>query len=262
MSTADVALSLSPGAARRPLTRPGLGRLTLVELRKAVDTRAGFWLQFTVVALTLLVMIVFAAVGHDGDRTFAQFLNASVQPASILLPIVGILLVTSEWSQSTTLTTFALVPQRSRVIVAKLLAAVALSVAAFAICLALSLIATAAAAGSAPGASHISAGLVLQNLLYLVVSLVGGVAFGAAFLSSAPAIVLSFVLPIGWSILSSLVSWLDDLGRWLDPSRTYSALTDHLLSGTEWARLATSVALWVALPLAIGVWRILRSEVK
>jgi ABC-type transport system involved in multi-copper enzyme maturation permease subunit len=262
MSTADVALSPSPGAARRPLTRPALGRLTLVELRKMVDTRAGFWLQLVVVALTLLVVIVFAAVGHDEDRTFTQFLNAAVQPASVLLPIVGILLVTSEWTQSTTLTTFALVPQRSRVIAAKLLAAVALAFAAFAICLVLSVIATAAAAGDAPGASHLSVGQALQVLLYLVISMVGGAAFGAALLSSAPAIVLSFVLPIAWGIVSSLVSFLDDAGRWLDPSRTYAALTDHLMSATEWARLATSVGVWVALPLAIGGWRILRSEIK
>src|SRR5690349_22356232 len=32
--------------------RPGLGRLVAVELRKIVDTRAGFWLQTATVALT------------------------------------------------------------------------------------------------------------------------------------------------------------------------------------------------------------------
>ena len=42
--------------------------------------------------------------------------------ASVLLPIVPILLMTSEWSQRTALSTFALVPVRERVIGAKLLA--------------------------------------------------------------------------------------------------------------------------------------------
>ena len=32
-------------------SRPGLGRLVAVELRKMVDTRAGFWLQGATVAL-------------------------------------------------------------------------------------------------------------------------------------------------------------------------------------------------------------------
>jgi hypothetical protein len=30
--------------------RPGLGRLVAVELRKLIDTRAGFWLQLAIVA--------------------------------------------------------------------------------------------------------------------------------------------------------------------------------------------------------------------
>ena len=40
----------------------------------------------------------------------------------MLLPIVGILLVSSEWSQRTALITFTLVPQRMRVMSAKLAA--------------------------------------------------------------------------------------------------------------------------------------------
>ena len=38
--------------------RPGLGRLVAVELRKMVNTRAGFWLQLATVALTVLAVIV------------------------------------------------------------------------------------------------------------------------------------------------------------------------------------------------------------
>ena len=49
--------------------------------------------------------------------------------------------------------------------------------------------------------------------------------------------------------------------RWLDGSRSLSPLTEHLLSATEWARAGTTLALWMVLPLAIGLWRILRDEV-
>ena len=38
--------------------RPGLGRLVAVELRKMVNTRAGFWLQLATVAITVLAVIV------------------------------------------------------------------------------------------------------------------------------------------------------------------------------------------------------------
>jgi len=54
---------------------------------------------------------------------------------------VGILLVTSEWSQRASLITFTLVPHRSRVLAAKLLAGVSLAVIGFQVCLAAGLLA-------------------------------------------------------------------------------------------------------------------------
>src|SRR5215217_3636395 len=108
--------------------RPGLGRLVAVELRKMVNTRAGFWLQLATVVITALVVIVRSVVGHAADHTFAAVLDVGVKPAAVLLPIAGILLVTSEWSQRTGMITFALVPVRSRVLGAKLIASLVLAV--------------------------------------------------------------------------------------------------------------------------------------
>jgi hypothetical protein len=33
------------------------------------------------------------------------------------------------------------------------------------------------------------------------------------------------------------------------------------LSGTGWAHAAATLAVWTALPLAVGLWRIRRSEI-
>ena len=109
--------------------RPGLGRLVAVELRKMVDTRAGFWLQVAMVALTVVVVTVRSVVGDAADHTFASVLEVGMQPAAVLVAVVGILLVTSEWSQRTGMITFALVPVRSRVLGAKLLASIVLGIA-------------------------------------------------------------------------------------------------------------------------------------
>ena len=109
--------------------RPGLGRLVAVELRKMVDTRAGFWLQVAMVAITVVVVVVRLLVGDAADHTFQSVLDVGLQPAAILLPVLGILLVTSEWSQRTGMITFALVPVRSRVLGAKLIASLVLAVA-------------------------------------------------------------------------------------------------------------------------------------
>ena len=240
--------------------RPSMGRLTAVELRKMVDTRAGFWLQFAVVALTVIVVGAICIWGHAEDQTLAQMLSAALAPASVLLPIVGILLVSSEWSQRTAPITFVLVPQRSRVIAAKVAASVVLSILAFALCLAVAAIGTAIAAPGIDGTWSLSAGLLGQCALSLATGMITGVAFGAALLSSAPAIVLSFVLPLGWAAVGSIHA-LEPAARWLDGTRSLSPLTEHLLSATEWARAGTTLALWMVLPLAIGLWRILRDEV-
>ena len=48
--------------------RPGLGRLVAVELRKMVDTRAGFWLQVAMVALTVVVVVLRLLVGDRADH--------------------------------------------------------------------------------------------------------------------------------------------------------------------------------------------------
>ena len=75
----------------------------------------------------------------------------------------------------------------------------------------------------------------------VLTAMVTGIAFGALFLSSAPAIVLSFVLPLGWAALGS-IRFLNDAAHWLDTTRTTAPLTERALSGEEWAQFGTSMA--------------------
>ncbi len=247
--------------ALRADRRPGLGRLTVVELRKMIDTRAGFWLLLATAALTVAVAVAACLVLGDRDSNLLTFLAVIVQPASILMPIVGILLVTSEWSQRTAMITFALVPQRSRVLIAKLLAGLALAVAAFALCIAVALLATAVAGADGDSTWSLPAALIGQAAFAVVVSVLAGIAFGAVLLASAPAIVLYFVLPTAWAALGSIPA-LEGAARWLDQSRTMAPLFEEALSATQWGRLATSLALWLVLPIAVGFWRFARSDVR
>jgi ABC-2 type transport system permease protein len=242
-------------------TRPGLARLTAVELRKMTDTRAGFWLQLAIVVLTFVVVAVTVLFGEAKDQTLRVMLSIAVAPASVLLPIVGILLVSSEWSQRTAMTTFALVPRRPRVLAAKVLASVVLSLIALALSLVVAAVGTALAAPGLDDTWSLSAALWGQNVVSLATGMIGGVALGAALLASAPAIVLSFVLPIAWAIVGRLAG-LDAVARWLDGTYSLAPMTEHALSAMEWARAGTTLALWVALPLLIGLWRIQRGEIR
>src|SRR2546421_152111 len=83
----------------------------------------------------IAVAVVTLVNPHAEHQELRVFFARTVESAGVLLPIVGLLAITSEWSQRTALTTFARVPRRERVIAAKLLAGVALALAAVVLCL-------------------------------------------------------------------------------------------------------------------------------
>jgi hypothetical protein len=241
-------------------TRPALGRLVAVELRKTLNTRAGFWLQLATVAITALVVTVRSVVGDAADQTFAAVLNVGIQPAAVLLPIAGILLVTSEWTQRTGMITFTLVPVRSRVLGAKLIASLALALAALVTAIAIVAAGVLVASPGVEGAWSDAAALIGQSAVFLTTGMVVGVAFGAVLLASTPAIVALSTLPITWTAVASL-SFFADAAPWTDTRLALAPLHEEVLSATQWAQAGTALALWMLLPLLIGIWRIARQEV-
>ncbi len=256
MTTATFAAPLAGRDAR-----PGLARLTAVELRKMTDTRAGFWLIASVALLTVVLMGVMIFVAPDRDHTFREILSAAVAPASVILPIIGILLVSSEWSQRTAVITFTIVPQRTRVLAAKVLAGVVVAIAALVVCIAAAAITTAIAEPPPAGDRwNMTGWTVGQTAVSLVTGMISGIAFGALLLASAPAIVALFALPITWTAVASL-SFLADAAPWLDTRLALAPLHQEVLSATQWAQAGTALALWMLLPLLIGIWRITRREV-
>ena len=258
MSMATLTTPIRPNAAGVH-ARPGLGRLVAVELRKMVDTRAGFWLQVAMVALTVVVVVVRLLVGDAADHTFQSVLDAGLQPAAVLLPVLGILLVTSEWSQRTGLITFALVPVRSRVLGAKLIASLLLAVAMLAMSVA---VVAAGVLVSSPGDGTWSDAVPLigQSAVYLTTGMLSGVAFGAVLLASTPAIVLRFALPTSWMAVVSLPVF-SGVAPWVDYARAVGQMSAEVMSPTQWAHAGTSLVIWMVLPLLIGAWRITRREV-
>ncbi|GMA23035.1 hypothetical protein GCM10025864_07940 [Luteimicrobium album] len=100
-----------------------LTRLIRVEMRKMRDTRAGTWLLAVVGVVAVAVMVGVFVFGDEEDRTFFNLLGVASVPLSFMLPVLGILLVCSEWGQRTALVTFTLTPHRGRVLGAKVAAA-------------------------------------------------------------------------------------------------------------------------------------------
>ncbi len=240
-------------------------RLVRVELRKLYDTRAGRWLLIAMAATTVILVVVmwFAATVED-QTTFDDVVQAVAFPQALLLPVLGVLSVTSEWSQRTGLTTFTLEPRRGRVLAAKVAAAgvAALAVGAVVIVVAIAGYAVGTAAFDWPGVWSFGVTEVLDLALGQLLNVLAGIAFGVLFLNSAAAITLYYVLPLIWSVLTGLIDALDGVARWADMNRTSSPLWEFTIHGVQWARLAVSALVWIGVPLAIGIWRVLRAEIK
>jgi ABC-2 type transport system permease protein len=238
---------------------PTLGRLTSVELRKMVDTRAGLWTLVATGLLAAVAVVITLAAGPLGERTLVGLFHAALIATSTLLPVVGILAVTSEWSQRTALTTFALVPQRERVVFAKVLAGLALALIAVLVCLLAAVIAT--PFGGGPGGSF-ALSLLGKATLYQLIAMAAALAFGLALMRPAPAIAAFFLAPTALSLLAQAMPGFADTAMWLNLSDSLTRLNDHQLAmtGEAWAQIATGVVLWVILPLAFGFARLKRRE--
>ena len=115
-----------------------------------------------------------------------------------------------------------------------------------------------------PGAVHnlhsLSWQLIGQSWVFLVSGMVMGLAFGAAILLSAPAIVIYLRLPIIWYALVNNISALDGVSKWLSASNTLSPLTQQPLSGTQWIHALATLAFWIGIPILIGWARIGRGD--
>jgi ABC-2 type transport system permease protein len=203
------------------------------------------------------VVAITVIAGKASEQDFHDLFKSALFGVSVLLPVVGILAVTSEFSQRTGLTTFALVPERGRVIAAKILATVGVTAYAVATCLATAAIGNLFAGGSWDLPLYALA----HGALFALLGILGGVAFGLVFLRSALAIVMWYVLPTAWSALGAIHA-LDRAVDWLDANRAIMPLVDGGMTGTAWAQLGTSMALWLVAFLVAGLWRLRRTELK
>ncbi|WP_436701150.1 ABC transporter permease [Nocardioides sp. BYT-33-1] len=250
--------------------RTPLSRLVGVEIRKAVDTRAGFWFATSIVGLVLVVLLIYTLAAPDADKDFSDMLSVAGGALGYFLPILIIMLVTSEQSQRNGLVTFTLEPQRSRVVAAKFLAGVSLAatVMVLAVILALVFTGVGAATGSSPewsvDGNLLFNGFVLANLIGIFV----GFAIAMLLMNTPAGIVgyfaYSLILPIAVGILGALSSGFEKVAPWIEFNTAQTPLFtgDFQPSGEEWAQIATAGTIWLVIPLVLGTLRLLRIEFK
>jgi hypothetical protein len=188
----------------------------------------------------------------------------------IILPLIAILAVTSEWSQRTGLTTFTLVPHRHRIITAKAISSVLIAVAAMVLAFAVGALGN--LLGAAVTGSNLVWDVTLTQCVYyvlgMVLSLLTGFMLGVLIRSSTGAIVayfiLTFLVPTIFGLLAESQQWFHDLQPWVDIQFAQAGLFvfAQALTGQEWAHIAVTGVTWLLVPLLIGLGFVLRAEVK
>ena len=245
-----------------------LSRIVTTELPKMFDTRSGFWLMASIGILALLASTAVIAFSSDDGMTYSAFATAIGYPMTVVLPIIAILSVTSEWSQRSGLTTFTLVPQRGRVIAAKAIACVGVAIAtiplAFAVGALGNIVGTTIAGIEPVWDLTVTnmATIVLANVLGLLV----GFMLGVLIRSSAGAIVAyfvySFLLPTLSVLLAASQAWFRNLQPWIDFKYAQGTLIDGTVTTQQWEHLGATSAIWLLIPLSLGLAIVVRAEVK
>jgi ABC-type transport system involved in multi-copper enzyme maturation permease subunit len=265
-STAAVAPRTIDLSGSRPTP---FSRLVRVELRKSYDTRAGFWLLAVIGLLVLVTEIVVLAVTtvQDDAIDFGTFIAAAAFVTSVLLPVLGIMLVTSEWSQRTAMVSFALEPRRPLVIAAKAVVGLVLTLLTVAASILVGLVCN-VIYGLIQGQADWTFGWAgfFGFLITQTFAMLGGFALAALLLNTPAAIVLFFVykwvLPALFAVGGQLMHWFKSFSPWIDFQSAQAPLYDMSLAGKEWGHLVVSGIIWLVLPTVIGTWRVLRAEVK
>ena len=250
--------------------RTPLSRLVSVEFRKAIDTRAGFWFATSIVGLVLVVLLIYTLAAPEGSKNFSDLLQVAGGVLGYFLPILIIMLVTSEQSQRNGLVTFTLEPKRSRVVVAKFLAGIALAATVMVLAALLAVLFTAFVAIGGGSPEWSAEGTLIFNT-FILANLFGifiGFAISMLLMNTPAGIVVYFVyslvLPIAVGILGALSSGFNDIAPWIEFNTAQTPLFsgDFRPSAEEWAQIATSGFLWLVVPLFLGIQRLLRIEFK
>lgn len=243
-------------------------RVVGVELRKMFDTRAGFWMMMSIGIAAVLATGAVIAFAPDSSQTYESFASAFGFPMAVILPMIAILSVTSEWSQRSGLSTFTLVPHRGRVIAAKGAATLVVAVASMA--LAFGIGAVGNLLGSVITGNDLAWDISMSEVLYILagntVGMAMGFMLGVLLRNSSGAIVAYFVysllLPTISGILASAQEWWGDLMPWVDFNYNQNSLFEGGFTGENWAQFGVAGLIWFVAPLAIGLWLLMRSEVK
>jgi ABC-2 type transport system permease protein len=238
----------------------------LIEARKLAGTRSGKGLIAVLAVLAICGALVSMSMPADTPTlSIVDTYAMAVAPLVLFVPITAMVTLTSEWSTRSAVLTFTLTPQRGGVLAGKVLLGAALSVVAPLYALGLAVIATEISALSrGRDVSYANAfgfnGGLLQNVVLVTTYTAFAIAVGMLVRVTAAAVPVFLALTVLPDAVLKMV--LGSSANWVSPIRGFEKLSSGDFStGVEFGQAGTVIFLWLLLPLILGGYRFLRTDI-
>jgi ABC-2 type transport system permease protein len=225
-----------------------------------VFTRSSQVVLVATVALGLLMSTAMTVVAarETGKIDLSAPMLSLTLAVGFGTPLIGVLIMTSDWQSREVITLFLLEPRRGVVFVGKVVATLVLAVSAVAAVILLS-VAFALSGVLIAGMPLVYTTAIPEIVPLFVVCVVGaitGSALAAAILSTPLAVVAVIAqTAVVDPVLSALrTGWSDYLAP--------SSISDCLAGTSEPGAAIAAGAIWIVLPFALGHWRVCQREVQ
>lgn len=240
---------------------PSFLRAFAVEFRKLIDTRSGAAL-LGIAALLAGVFGGGAALTADARTDFGRIALMAGVPGGLILMVLAILLVTSEFTTRTASVTFTLNPRRSEVLAAKV-----------AVVLVMALLVTALSVVAGALVMVVSPSVTGQNLPWTVntarlavftatsaLMACSGIALGLAFRNTPAPLVILLTWPMVASMVATASPAAAEALSYLDQAAAAGLAGGA--TGPAVVKVMTSFTVWVLVPGVIGTLRTLRGDLS
>lgn len=229
-----------------------LSSIVKAEARKATDTIVAKTIIITTAFLTLGMFLVSIFRFEDSAPWTDPFMAIS-SPATTLLAIIIILLICEEWTRGTALVTYTFIPQRNKVILAKLIILLVFFLGTIIVLYAFSAIASIIASGIYSYTISWSASIssVVRLMLPLFVNMLFGFSMAIATQETTIALGLYFVIP-PITVVASQLPVIGPYSKWFSLEHS-SSLFIAGASGVTGAQYICSIIIWIVLPCIIGI---------
>lgn len=262
---------LSSGCYTR--VRPaGLRAACGLEWRKLFSTRAnlGVLILIAVSVVGAAALIVVYREGLAANPAPWWKMNTSIVATlpAFFLTFLAVTVVTGEWATRSAMVTFALIPRRSLVLVAKGAVVTAITALTYLLTM-LAVVASYGVGCYLDGNTPVwdmplefIAGFGADFLL----TVWAGFALALMIQNTAIALVVYLFGPTLLSSFGAINASLARIVEYCDLSQTTAqtllSMGTAPIDSQAWIRLATAVTIWLVIPGAIGIWRSLRREVN